>query len=240
MGYSGGTFSRTNGTNTGSTLWNSDRVGGLKITAAAHDTHDQDIADGLSKCILKDGTQTVTADIPFNSKKLTGLGAATADTDACQFGQAKNGNNLTAGSVLHAALADDAVEAHNIKSDNVTNAKILLDNDGYLRGKLAAGTSHNFLKIAASDQIVLNAPSGKEILFADNGTNNWVILGTTFRPNGASCLLGNASYRFAEIHAAADALRFADGFSGTFNTEASKKICVYMNGSAYYLKLYTA
>lgn len=50
-----------------------------------------DIANnGLSYCILKDGTQTVISNIPFSSFRLTGLGAATARTDAIQYAQVQD------------------------------------------------------------------------------------------------------------------------------------------------------
>lgn len=46
------------------------------------DTSESDIATGLSNCITKDGQTTITAAIPFNDKRITGLGNATADADA--------------------------------------------------------------------------------------------------------------------------------------------------------------
>jgi len=46
------------------------------------DTSEQDIADGLSNCITKDGQTTITAHIPFNDKRITQLADATAATDA--------------------------------------------------------------------------------------------------------------------------------------------------------------
>lgn len=49
-----------------------------------------DVATGLSTCVLKDGTQTLTANIPFNGYRITGLGAATALTDAIQATQVQN------------------------------------------------------------------------------------------------------------------------------------------------------
>lgn len=49
-----------------------------------------DIATGLSTCVLKDGTQTITANIPFAGFRLTGIGAATAVTDAIQAQQVQN------------------------------------------------------------------------------------------------------------------------------------------------------
>lgn len=40
------------------------------------------IATGLSTCIARDGQSTVSANIPFNNKRITGLADASADTDA--------------------------------------------------------------------------------------------------------------------------------------------------------------
>ncbi len=58
MAFSGGTFSRTFDCTT-------DRDNGVKILASKFDTELDGFATGLSTCILKDGTQTCTAAIPF-------------------------------------------------------------------------------------------------------------------------------------------------------------------------------
>ena len=58
MAFSGGTFSRTFDCTT-------DRDNGVKILASKFDTELDGMATGLSTCILKDGTQTCTAAIPF-------------------------------------------------------------------------------------------------------------------------------------------------------------------------------
>ena len=52
-----------------------------------------DVATALSTCVLKDGTQTVTANIPMSNFKLTGLGSGTALTDAANLGQIQNGTS---------------------------------------------------------------------------------------------------------------------------------------------------
>lgn len=85
MGFSSGTFTRTDGTRTGSDVWTQAKNAAVKIVSSGHDTHDQDIANGLSTCILKDGTQTITADIPWNSKKITSLAAGVSRTDAANL-----------------------------------------------------------------------------------------------------------------------------------------------------------
>ena len=49
------------------------RDSGIKIRADRMDAELDGMATGLSNCLLKDGTQTVTANIPFNGKRLTGV-----------------------------------------------------------------------------------------------------------------------------------------------------------------------
>ena len=52
-----------------------------------------DIANnGLSYALTKDGQQTPTANIPLGGFKITGLGAATARTDAIQYAQVQDGS----------------------------------------------------------------------------------------------------------------------------------------------------
>ena len=53
-----------------------------------------DIATGLTTCVLKDGTQTITANIPMSSFKFTGLAVGTAATDSATAGQIPLGNNF--------------------------------------------------------------------------------------------------------------------------------------------------
>lgn len=92
MAFDGsGNFTRDNGTNTGSTTWADDDAAGIDITTTNHDTHDQDIANGLSNCICRDGQSTISANIPFNNKKITGLANGTAATDAANLGTVQKG-----------------------------------------------------------------------------------------------------------------------------------------------------
>lgn len=91
MPWASGSFIRTNGTNSGSTLWASDRDAGTKITAPLHDTHDQDMADGINACRNLDGSNSPSANLPMNSKKHTGLAVGTANGDSVTLGQVQNG-----------------------------------------------------------------------------------------------------------------------------------------------------
>jgi hypothetical protein len=60
-------------------------VGSTIISASVFNALTADIATALSTALYKDGQQTVTAHIPFAGFKITGLGAATARTDAASL-----------------------------------------------------------------------------------------------------------------------------------------------------------
>ncbi len=79
MAFDGsGNYTRTNGVNTGATVWTADAAAGTKIVKDRHDTHDQDIATALSLCYCKDGQSTPTANLPLGGFKFTTVGDATS------------------------------------------------------------------------------------------------------------------------------------------------------------------
>lgn len=84
------TFGRTDGTRTGSQTWREADAAGVDIVSDDHDTHDQDIADGLNQALLKDGGNTATANIPMGGFRFTNLGDATALTQAATGKQVLN------------------------------------------------------------------------------------------------------------------------------------------------------
>ena len=55
---------------------------GTVISSSVANQLNTDLATGLSNCITKDGQQILTANIPFNNYKITGLGIGTAGTDS--------------------------------------------------------------------------------------------------------------------------------------------------------------
>ena len=66
-------------------------VTGTVISSSTFNALTADLATGLSTAITKDGQTTVTANIPLNSYKITGLAAGTAATDAARLGQVQAG-----------------------------------------------------------------------------------------------------------------------------------------------------
>lgn len=82
-----GSFQRSNGTNSGSTTWALDRDGGTKITAARHDSHDEDIATALTASLAKDGQTSPSANLPMAGYRHTNVDAASARTDYARASQ---------------------------------------------------------------------------------------------------------------------------------------------------------
>jgi len=82
MAFSGGTYTLPAGnpvtTNT-------------TIESSWANTTLSDIATALSTCVLKDGTQTLTANIPMGGFKLTGLAAGSAAADSVRMSQLQGG-----------------------------------------------------------------------------------------------------------------------------------------------------
>lgn len=60
MPWNTGVFTATNGVFTGTGIWAKDAAAGTKITAAHHDTHDDDLAAGINACVAKDGSNVLT------------------------------------------------------------------------------------------------------------------------------------------------------------------------------------
>jgi len=56
------------------------------ISSSVFNALTQDLATGLSTCMLKDGTQTMTANIPMSGYKFTGLGAPSTSGDSLRYG----------------------------------------------------------------------------------------------------------------------------------------------------------
>ena len=79
------TFSRTDGISSGSNTWQTAAAAPRNIEADDHDTHDQDIADGLNECLKKDGGNTATANIPMGGFKFTNIAAGSARTDSASM-----------------------------------------------------------------------------------------------------------------------------------------------------------
>lgn len=79
MAWNGaGNFQRTNGSFSGSAIWQDDTNAGFDIVNTRHDTHDQDLAQGINNCLAKDGQNSPTADLPMAGFKHTSVADGSA------------------------------------------------------------------------------------------------------------------------------------------------------------------
>jgi len=62
-------------------------VAGTVISSDQVDANNSDIATALTQSIAVDGQSTLTGNIPFNNKKITGLAVGSAATDSANLGQ---------------------------------------------------------------------------------------------------------------------------------------------------------
>jgi len=85
--------------------WVTDKINSVPITASRMDAEMDGMATGLSTCITKDGRTTITADLPLNSHKLTGLAVGSARTDSINVGQVQDGQFTYLGTTGGAADA---------------------------------------------------------------------------------------------------------------------------------------
>lgn len=81
-------------------------VTGTVISSTAFNALTADLATGLSTCILKDGTQVLTGNIPMGSFKLTGLAAGSAAGNSVRWEQTAPGVLTATGDILYASSAN--------------------------------------------------------------------------------------------------------------------------------------
>lgn len=152
MAYNGsGTFSRLYN-------WVTDRNNGIKILSDRMDAEFDGIATGLSNAICKDGQTTITASIPFNNKKITGLADAVDPADALNQ-QAADARFLKRPSTLTALtdLADgDIVGVYDLSATadrGVTWANV--------KANMIAEATSNFFQVGTAMLFVqTSAPTG--------------------------------------------------------------------------------
>ena len=206
MAFSSGVFSLVSGNPV---------VTGTTISSTwANNTLSDVATNGLSICVLKDGSQTITADLPMATHKLTGLSAGAANGDSIRYEQTLTGLATAKGDLLLATAA------HTVARQGVgSNAQALLADSSQTNGVLyALSGAIPLTAVAGTNTItatVAPIPSayatGQSYYFIPANTNTGA---TTLNPSamgaknvfafGAACLGG-------ELVAGVPALVFYDG-----------------------------
>ena len=112
-----GVFVRGNGSFSGLTVWQDQAASADKtISAPRHDTHDQDIADGLTQSLPRDGQAGMTGDLPVGGNRITSVGNGTTRDDAANLAQVQDGAtlwlNTLAGTDAYTATPSPAIPSY--------------------------------------------------------------------------------------------------------------------------------
>lgn len=171
MSFSSGTFTINS---TGQPV-----VTGTVISSTVFNALTADLATGLSTCVLKDGTQTITASIPMAGFKLTGLGAGTATGNSLRYEQIFNASNLTLTS--HLLFSADAT--WDIGASGATRPRtIYLSSSaiatGFVQGGYLAPSSSSLPAMG------IYLPATNQIGFAVNSVERQRIVAATTDNNG--------------------------------------------------------
>lgn len=97
MGWSAGTFTRTDGTRTGTEVWQEAEAAGVDIISSDHDVHDQDLASGINDCLKKDGGNSPSANIDWSNNRITNYGAPSARSDAARVAEVQDSAHMWGG-----------------------------------------------------------------------------------------------------------------------------------------------
>lgn len=136
MAFDGsGNYTRTNGVNTGTTVWTTDDAAGTAILSSRHDTHDQDLATALSLSYCKDGQSTPTANLPMGGFKFTTVGNAST-TD--QYTAAIQVQNST---LVWGGTSGGTANAHTITLAPAITAYVAGQRFGFLSGNTNTTTT---------------------------------------------------------------------------------------------------
>lgn len=174
MSFSSGTFNRLYN-------WATDKANSIKIRADRMDAEMDGFATGLSTCILKDGTQTITANIPFSTFKLTGVGDGTAAQDAATLKQVQNG------ATSYAAMA--GTDAYTMAMSPTVTALVA--------GSMFLGKVANAASGAAA---TLQIDSTSALSITKSGTSS---ISATDMPAGKLCVFGYDGTQFQLLNPAA-------------------------------------
>jgi len=153
MAFSSGTFSRLYN-------WTTDKANNVKIRADRMDAELDGIATALSTCILKDGTQTVTATIPWNSQGLTGVGNLTVTGSTASTNTTTGAVVVTGGVGVGGALNIGGalgVTGATTLSSALTYGGVTLSNSVTGTGSMALSASPTFTGTLGANKIQTTA-----------------------------------------------------------------------------------
>lgn len=101
--------------------WEEDRDDGIDIMADRHRANDVDAAAAISLALKRDGTSTITQNIPMSGKRFTGLGEGVDPTDSVTKGYVDD--NLSISNIGDYLTTERVPSASWLKRDGATYSK---------------------------------------------------------------------------------------------------------------------
>ena len=212
-------------------------VTGTTISSSTTNTTNSDIATALTNCLTRDGQSTPSANLPMNSKKLTGLAAGTTAGDSVRYEQvvltSALGTNVAtflatpSSANLAAALTDETGTGVNVFNNTPTLITPILGTpqSGTLSSCTVDGTDEvGFRNIPVNSQsaayTAVLADSGKCILHPSTDANARTFTipanGSVAYPIGTAISFVNMTSQVVSIAITTDTMYLAGtGTTGT-------------------------
>ena len=175
-----GNFTRTDGTRTGSSVWEQARDASVLVNAPDADTHDEDIKDGLENCITRNGENSPSDNLPMNSKKHTGVADANQNNEYAAYGQLLA---LTQPFVGASNVTGTATAITLSPSPAVTSYTV---GRGYSFFAEAAATGAVTVSASSLSAVSMKRADGTDIASEDYGTGHYIQIiwtGSVWRSN---------------------------------------------------------
>ena len=169
-----GSFSRTNGVNTGTEVWQDDAATVQTILSDRHDTHDQDIADGLNIALTKDGQSwPPTANLDMGTFKFTDVGDATARNQYLSLGQFQDAGAIwcgTAGGTADALTLTVTPAIAGYSAGMALHFTVAADNTGAVTVNVSGQGARAINDLFGNALVAGSLKAGMTIEILDTGT----------------------------------------------------------------------
>lgn len=169
-----GSFSRTNGVNTGTEVWQDDASTVQTILSDRHDTHDQDIADGLNIALTKDGQSwPPTANLDMGTFKFTDVGDATARNQYLSLGQFQDAGAIwcgTAGGTADALTLTVTPAIAGYSAGMTLHFTVAADNTGAVTANVSGQGARAINDLFGNPLVAGSLKVGMTIEIIDTGT----------------------------------------------------------------------